>query len=89
MTDKEIIVLGVLEEIRREYDSFYLGFDAIMQRSGLDRETVRLACRSLAKQGLAEYRRGLWTEDGEMAGSGYGCTRKGADLVKSIAPEAA
>lgn len=46
-------------------------FDLLAEDTGLDRKQVRRACRSLARKGLAEYHRGLWTEDGEPAGSGY------------------
>jgi len=52
-------------------DFGYRRFDDISANTGLDRRTVRRACRSLTRKGLAEYGRGLWTEDGEPAGSGY------------------
>lgn len=42
---------------------------------------VRIYVRSLARKGLAEYVRGLFTEDGEVAGSGYSATYEGALLI--------
>lgn len=73
-------VLAVLVE---EYDSdgpFYT-FAHIMRNGDLeDRKAVRRACRSLARKGLARYGRGLWTEDGEMFGSGYAATDAGLRL---------
>ena len=37
--------------------------------------------RSLSRKGLAEYGRGLWNDDGEVAGSGYCCTKQGAAFL--------
>ena len=48
----------------------------------LDRKQVRRACRSLARKGLAQFGSGLFTEDGEVAGSGYTATREGVHLVE-------
>lgn len=59
-------------------DFCYLGFKGIGRRTRLSRKLIRRACRSLRRKGLAEYGRGLWTEDGEVAGSGYAATRAGA-----------
>jgi hypothetical protein len=44
---------------------------------------VRRACRSRAKKELAEFLRGLFDEDGMVAGSGYGATLKGAALINA------
>lgn len=62
-------VLAVLSD-----EGEYLAFAVIMDRVGLDRKAVRRSCRSLARKGFAKYGRGLWTEDGEMYGSGYCAT---------------
>lgn len=37
--------------------------------------------RSLARKGFAEYARGLWTDDGTPAGSGYACTQSGRNAL--------
>ena len=63
---------------------FYANFAGIMQDTKLDRKAVRRACRSLARKGLSEYGKGLCTEDGELAGSGYRATQAGADLMLEI-----
>ena len=61
-----------------ESEPGYYGFAGIIDNCiGLDRKRVRRACRSLARKGLLQFGRGLWTEDGEPAGSGYGATTDG------------
>ena len=49
----------------------YQCFASLMVGTKLDRRTVRRCCRSLARKGLAEFGKGLWSEDGEPRGSGY------------------
>jgi hypothetical protein len=53
----------------------YLSFKGIRAKTRLGIKEIRRACRSLTRKGLAEYGRGLWTEDGEPAGSGYAASR--------------
>lgn len=79
MSPNEMKALQVLAEVYDSYgDGFgYLGFKGIAARSGLDPKLVRRTVRSLARKGFAEYGRGLWNDDGEMAGSGYCCTKAG------------
>lgn len=50
---------------------FYQAFASLQEGTKLERKVVRRCCRSLARKGLAEYGRGLWSEDGEPRGSGY------------------
>jgi len=61
----------------------YFNFRALTGPTKLNRREVRLACRSLKRKGLAEFRRGLWSEDGEPAGSGYCASKAGVDFIKS------
>ena len=56
----------------------FFTFAGIINQTGLCRSEVRTACRSLRKQGFAEFSNGLWSEDGSMVGSGYGITEAGA-----------
>ena len=56
----------------------FWSFSAVCLETGLSREYARAACRSLTDQGLAEYRAGLFGEDGETFGAGYGATHAGA-----------
>lgn len=72
---KERKCLKVLAE-HYGLDSNYLYFIHIMDVTKLTRGEVRRAVRSLARKGLAEYRRGLWSDDGP-AGAGYCCTKEG------------
>jgi hypothetical protein len=82
MTENERKVLSALHDAYSDYEDFcYLGFAGIMSRTGLDRKIVRRSARSLARKGLAQFGSGLWTDDGEPAGSGYRCTKEGAALI--------
>ena len=45
---------------------------------------IRRACRRLRRLGLAEYMQGLFTEDGEVAGSGYGITPAGNSYLENL-----
>jgi len=85
LNPNEAKVLVELVDAYSSYDGFcFRGFDGISRETGLDRKIVRRACRSLARKGLAEYGRGLWTEDGEPAGSGYAATKAGAERAKDL-----
>jgi hypothetical protein len=87
LNEDEKKVLGVLASAAYDDDYgglFYSHFDGLTERTGIDRKAVRLACRSLARKGLAEYGKGLWTPDGEPAGAGYRATQAGADLMLEI-----
>ena len=64
------------------------GFASIasdIESKKLDRKRIRFCCRALTRKGLAEFHRGLWTEDGEPAGSGYCCTEAGRELIWNAA----
>lgn len=67
------------------YEGFcYWGFAGLIANTQLDRKQVRRACRSLARKGYARFGRGLWTKDGEPAGSGYCATKAGADALAEL-----
>jgi hypothetical protein len=51
---------------------------------GLTRDIVRGALRDLTDKGLCRYRSGLWSEDGEVAGAGYGLTGNGVDAYLAL-----
>lgn len=57
------------------------GFAPLARFTKLERNIVRRCCRSLARKGLTSFERGLWSEGGEPAGSGYGLTREGHSLA--------
>lgn len=81
--DHERAVFNVMSYGHGGFDAeeFFRGFRSFSAETGLDRSQVRLACRSLARKGLARYQRGLFNDDGECAGSGYGITREGVELA--------
>lgn len=60
--------------------SFY-SFKPIQRGLKLNRRQVCRACRSLKRQGLLTFSRGLFNDDSEVAGSGYACTAAGARYV--------
>lgn len=67
----------VLEKLSYGAGEWFWPFGPIEADTGLSRDDVRSACRALRAKGLAEFMRGLWSEDGEPAGSGYGITEEG------------
>jgi len=70
-------VLDVLVEGYDEVDGgAYFCFKAICKKTGLDRRTVRLACRYLKRKGLARFGTGLCDNDGAFYGSGYSASEE-------------
>lgn len=79
MTKSELSCLQYMAEYGgRDY---FFNFITIMSHVDLTRAQVKRAVRSLARKGLAEFRSGLMTEDGEVAGSGYGATTEGRNFI--------
>lgn len=88
LNENEKKVLLYLREASMPDGEYCLPFDYISDGTNLDRKAVRKACRSLARKGLAGFYRGLMTDDGEVAGSGYSITYYGRDFVdKDLADE--
>lgn len=50
----------------------------------ITRDMARALLRNLTDRGYCRFRRGLFTEDGEVAGSGYGITGKGIEHLKEL-----
>ena len=80
MPEAETRALATLCQAQGDWD--FLSFKLISKRSGLDLVTTRHAVRSLAARGYAEFARGLWTEDGALAGSGYHATERGREYCR-------
>jgi hypothetical protein len=81
LNDNERKVLRALVRVSW-HDGAFANFQMLTRSTKLRRNEVRLACRSLARKGLARYARGLWYEDKNApAGSGYCATRAGGGLV--------
>lgn len=88
LNPNEVRVLAALASVGGS-EGGYLSFRGIGVRTRLARPAIRLACRSLKRKGLSQFAIGLWTEDGDMRGSGYaatkaGCERADAKLVDKI-----
>src|SRR4051812_32496717 len=75
LNEVEALVLVILGSSGGDF--CFWNFAGLCKETGLDRAKIRRACRSLARKELAVFERGLWTEDGEPAGSGYGATTSG------------
>jgi DNA-binding MarR family transcriptional regulator len=84
LNDNEIKVLARLSAANEDFGCY--GFAALIRQTRLNRKVVRRACRSLARKGLAEFHRGLFTEDGLVAGSGYAATYQGRKFYDDIKP---
>ena len=80
ISERERKCLEVLAEIYGdESDCYYMRY--IAKSTGLEIVQVRRSVRSLARKGLAEYVRGLFDDEGMVAGSGYRATKAGAMLI--------
>ena len=75
--------LEALEILTLPNGEICMPFAPIENATGYDRRTVKRHVRALARKGLAEYFRGLCTEDGELAGAGYCITKNGRSVVKA------
>lgn len=80
ITDLERLVLTALDEDTKPHGEYCAAFSQL-ERDGLDRKAVRRGCRSLRKKGLAEFYRGLMTDDGIPAGAGYCISESGRALL--------
>lgn len=80
VNENERKVLEYLAESWSDEVNCYF-FKGIAEQTKLEIKQVRRACRSLKKKGYAEFVRGLFDDDGMVAGSGYCATRKGAALI--------
>lgn len=72
-------VLAALVDDDWHEETYYHSFKYIASASGLIRAQVSRACKALRRLGFMEFSRGLFTEDGETAGSGYRVTQAGTD----------
>lgn len=85
VSEREKLALMALYETYSDYgDEQCIYFRTIAERSGLPLDKVRRTVRALARKGLAVYERGLFDDDGMVAGSGYRCSEEGAELASAI-----
>lgn len=82
ISERERQCLRVLaDEYSSECNCLYMRY--IAQETKLDLVQVRRSVRSLARKGYAEYHRGLFNDDGQVAGSGYAASFEGAMLLNA------
>lgn len=71
-----------------EAPEMFFTFKGVGAHCDLPQHLIRRTVRALARKGLAIYRRGLWTDCGEPAGSGYALTKAGRDMSEALGFEA-
>jgi hypothetical protein len=65
-------------------DFGYLSFKAVSEDSGVEIHRIRRAVRSIARKGLLQFSKGLWTDEGQLYGSGYGLTEAGREHLNRL-----
>jgi DNA-binding transcriptional ArsR family regulator len=69
------MILAALADAPEE--SWCRGLRSLSWATSLPREVIRGVLADLRENGLVEYRRGLMTDDGDVAGAGYALTARG------------
>lgn len=69
---------------KNAYDDYCYGYSWIKDETGLDRKPAFKAVHALLKLGYLEYVKGLMTDDGEVAGSGFWINHKRKDHIKDL-----
>lgn len=77
------IEVAVAQALAEQEQDWCLNVRGLTQRLGIGKDYVLAACRSLRDRGYATFQRGLWTEDGTPAGSGYAITPQGRSWLKT------
>lgn len=84
ISERERKCLDALYEFYFNDEADCIYFRTIVEKTGMELKDVRRSVRALARKGFAEFTRGLFDDDGMVAGSGYCCTREGAEFLKRI-----
>lgn len=79
-----IALVKAHHEYGGDYEDWCLYMKQIAADAEIDIKQVRRPVRSLARKGLTKYVRGLMTEDGEVAGSGYCATKLAVEMLTCI-----
>jgi hypothetical protein len=77
----------ILAALNQGYESFYgepayYNFRHLMQATNLSHRQVVRAVRALKGRNLAVFGRGLFNDEGEVAGAGYAITDHGHTLIE-------
>lgn len=87
LSERELTVLKAYgESLEDEEEGSAVYMDFIAKKTKLTKKQVKRAVRSLARKGLTELLRGLFDEDGMVAGSGYALTRAGIAYLEKVQP---
>lgn len=70
----------VIGELGPAEDYGYRGFAYLAEACATDRVNIKAAIEELRRHDLVEFSRGLMTDEGEVAGSGYALTDSGVRL---------
>ena len=78
---RERRILSTLAEAGEDFA--YFNFDSLARRTQIPRRQIRLDVRRMARKGWTLFGRGLWTDEGKPAGSGYCITPAGRRSLQS------
>lgn len=81
VSELELKCLKALHSRYYDGEPYCVYFRVIAEETELTEHQVRRSVRALARKGLAVYERGLFDEDGMVAGSGYFCTDAGNEFM--------
>lgn len=81
VSDREKAALLVLDE---QPEDICIYTRTIAREANLDFQQAKRSVRALVRKGLAELVRGLMTDEGYLAGSGYRLTPQGNELAADI-----
>lgn len=81
LTEDEMTVLRAWKRDDPEFSG--RSFKDVASEIDMDATLVPQIVRSLARKGMTKFSRGMWTEDGQMYGSGYALTEAGAAILSA------
>lgn len=88
LSERERVCLQAIYDLGHAELGYGIYFKTIVEETGLTTAQVRRSVRACARKGLVELHRGLFTDDGMIAGSGYGITLEGHTWIRATtAPE--
>lgn len=85
---RHVQVLAYMVGKRENDDTFYfVSFRNIANELKHTESAIRCSVRYLARKGLTEYQKGLFTSNGEVFGSGYAATTMGSAVDRLLKDE--
>lgn len=84
MSDMQAKCLHALASGTRPHGEMCWHFKSIEDATGLTRVHVKRSVRALFRKGMAEFHKGLCTEDGYFAGAGYCISPAGLETTKTL-----